>query len=55
MFGVKSGNGIEVDCKYFITFYICYSTFFPIVNCAIIFCRYVYVKYDIHINLVAIC
>ena len=44
IFQIPSGNEIEFDCKYFITFYITYFTFFSIVNCGIIFCRFVYVK-----------
>ena len=46
IFDVESGNGIEEDCKYFITFYTCYITYFPMCNCTIIFCRYFYVKYS---------
>ena len=46
IFNVESGNGKEVDCKYFITFYTCYITYFPMLNVAVIFCRYVYVKYN---------
>ena len=45
IYKVESGNGIEEDCKYFITFYTIYITYFPMSNCTIIFCRYVYIKY----------
>ena len=45
IFNVESGNGIEMDCRYFITFWICHITFYPMFNCTVIFCRYVYIKY----------
>ena len=46
IFNVESGNEVEEDCRYFITFWICYITFYPMFNCTIVFCRYVYIKYN---------